>query len=133
MLSMQGASDGGKYIEALRTEHMKPGRCELRATGCEGYSKRLERHHEKYSPERCIYVCHHCHHLLHFRPYQLTEQQKKKLLETRHGSKQWSAFTRKPNLMHKLVRNYVAPGRRPAQLILRRKLRRKRQVEDSRT
>ena len=71
---MRGATDGGKHIEGMRTSNMKSGYCQLKATGCEGYVQHLERHHEKYLPERTILVCHHCHHLLHFRPYHLTER-----------------------------------------------------------
>lgn len=104
------------YVERLRTEHMKAGRCEL----CGDMQKVLERHHEKYQPERCIFLCHDCHHRTHFRPYHLSEREKVKLLETRHGSTQWSAFTRKPNLMQKLVQGYIAPGRREAQLAVRK-------------
>ena len=113
---MHGATDGGAYIEALRTEHMKSGSCEL----CGAFSQPLERHHEKYSPERCIFLCHACHHRAHFRPYHLTDAEKVKLLETRHGSHQWQAFERKPHLAQLLVKEYIAPGRRDAQLAVRR-------------
>ena len=119
---MQGASDGGKHIEGMRTGKMKFGYCELKSNGCLGFCKVLERHHEKYRPERCIYLCHKCHHKVHFRPYQLTDREKNRLLEVRHGSKQWSAFTRKPNLMYRLLKNYIGPGRRPAQNKVRKEL-----------
>ncbi len=120
---MQGATDGGKHIEAMRTEHMKSGFCRLKATGCQGFCKVLEKHHESYKPERTIYLCHHCHHLVHFRPYQLTDQQKGKLLCLRHGPSLWLAFSKKPRVAEMMRKNYVAPGRRKAQLEIRRRVR----------
>ena len=120
---MKGSTDGGKHIEAMRTGRMKMGRCELRATGCRSGLDRLEKHHEKYRPERCIYVCHHCHHLLHFRPWQLTDAQKKQLLAVRHGAPMMRAFSGKPRVLETMLKQYVAPGRRPAQLVVRRKVR----------
>jgi len=119
---MKGATDGGAHIEGMRTGRMKAGFCQLRADGCQGYSRPLERHHEKYRPERCIYVCHHCHHLLHFRPYFLTAQQKEKLLMVRHTPGQWLKISEKPRVKEQLLRCYIAPGRRPAQLAIRREL-----------
>jgi hypothetical protein len=120
---MKGTTDGGRHIEGMRTSRMKSGHCQLRATGCQGYCKVLERHHEKYRPESVIYVCHHCHHLLHFRPYHLTGQQKEKLLQVRHGPVLWASYSRRPRVKEKLLRAYIAPGRRKPQLEVRREVR----------
>lgn len=122
---MIGANDGGKYIEALRTEHMKKGMCGLRATGCEGYSERLEFHHESYNPERGIYVCHHCHHLAHFRPYHLTGRQKEKLLRVRYGDRRFYDLAAKKGWLEKARIGFVPPGRRPAQMKVRAEVRRR--------
>lgn len=120
---MIGSTDGGKHIEAMRTEHMKRGHCQLKATGCQGFVELLEKHHESYNPERFLYACHHCHHCAHFRPWQLTDQQKELLLQVRHGPRQWLALSKKPRVKALLLRNYVAPGRRKAQLEVRRRVR----------
>ncbi len=120
---MQGATDGGKHIEAMRTEHMKRGFCQIKATGCTGFCEVLERCHEKYKPERFLYACHHCHHLTHFRPWLLTDKQKEMLLQVRHGPKMWLALSKKPRVKALLLKNYIAPGRRKAQLEVRRRVR----------
>lgn len=120
---MQGFTDGGKHIEAMRTGRMKRGYCQLKATGCTGFCEVLERHHEKYSLERTIYLCHHCHHLAHFRPWQLTDGQKEQLLQVRHGAQRWLALSKKPRVKALLLKNYVAPGRRKAQLGVRKRVR----------
>ena len=120
---MIGSTDNGKHIEGMRTEHMKSGPCQLRATGCQGNVKVLEKCHEKYKPERFYYGCHHCHHLTHFRPWQLTDRQKEFLLQVRHGPKMWLALSRKPRVKAMMIKSYVAPGRRKAQLEVRRRLR----------
>ena len=112
---MIGSTDGGKHIEGMRTGRMKNGNCSL----CGKYSAPLERHHEKYKPERCIYLCHHCHHRAHFRPYHLTDREKDKLLAVRYGASQWIAIRRKKNLYQRVMANYVAPGRRAAQNAVR--------------
>lgn len=111
--------DNSNYLEELRTEHMKAGNCEL----CGEFTRKLERHHEQYRPERCTYLCHHCHHKVHFLPWQLTDEQKKKLLEARHGTKQFKALLRKPHLIRLMIKGYVAPGRRRAQLEVRKRVR----------
>jgi len=116
---MQGATDDGKHIEALRTEHMRRGRCAL----CKKYVEHLEGHHEKYRPERKIDLCHHCHHRVHFRPYHLTDREKDLLLRCRHGDSRFWIFKSKPRVMGLMRKTYIAPGRRDAQLKLRRKLR----------
>ena len=122
---MQGATDGGKHIEGMRTGRMKSGYCELKATGCQGFCKVLEKCHEKYRPERFYYGCHHCHHLTHFRPWLLTERQKEFLLQVRLGPRQWLAYSKKPMMREKLIGDYVAPGRRKAQLVVRQGVRRR--------
>lgn len=122
---MKGATDGGKHIEGMRQSGMKAGRCELQATGCEHYSMHLEFHHEKYKPERGIYVCHHCHHLAHFRPWSLTIHQKNILIRARHGDVAWGALQRRPRVVEMMRKNYVAPGRRPAQMKVRAEVRRR--------
>lgn len=122
---LKGSSDGGAHIEGMRQSGMTPGGCELRATGCTGFSRLREFHHESYRPERGIYVCHHCHHLTHFRPWSLTRLQKMKLLMARHGDVGWGAFQKKPKLIEGMLQRYVAPGRRPAQLKVRKEVRRR--------
>ena len=126
---MKGATDGGKHIEGMRTEHMKKGFCQLKATGCQGFCEVLEKHHESYKPERFLYCCHHCHHCAHFRPWQLTDVQKEVLLCIRHGPKMWLALSRKPRVKALLLKNYVAPGRRKAQLGVRRKVRERAKIK----
>jgi len=116
---MKGATDGGAHIEAMRTEHMRRGRCAL----CGKLVEHLERHHEKYRPEHVISLCHHCHHRVHFRPYHLSDEEKEKLLRCRYGDEQYRAFALKPRVFAMLKKRYVAPGRRPAQLEVRRKVR----------
>lgn len=122
---MQGATDGGKHIEALRTEHMSCGPCQL----CRKWQDHLERHHESYNPERVIFLCHHCHHRAHFRPYHLSDKEKEKLLQVRHGPLQWTKFAAKQRLREKLINDYIAPGRRSAQLGVRQKMRQEKVVE----
>jgi hypothetical protein len=117
---MQGATDGGKHIEAMRTGHMRRGRCAL----CRSFVEHLEGHHEKYRPERKIYLCHFCHHRVHFRPYHLSDREKEQLLRCRHGDEKFYAFRGKPRVMALMRKTYIAPGRRPAQLELRKKLKR---------
>ena len=119
---MIGATDGGAYIEALRTGRMKPGRCEIQADGCEGCVKHLEFHHENYDPARGLWGCHHCHNLAHFRPWLLTREQKIRLLAVRFGPLAWGAMQKSPALVDRLVLAYVAPGRRKAQLEVRAKV-----------
>jgi hypothetical protein len=121
---MRGAWDGGAHIEGMRTEHMKSGNCQLHAEGCEGFSRRLEFHHESYAPERGLHVCHHCHHVLHFRPYDLTREQKVKLLSMRHEPARFAMILERQELVEAMIREYVAPGRRPAQLAVRRRVKR---------
>ena len=89
---------------------MRSGFCEL----CGRRVDKLERHHESYRPERTIYICHRCHHKLHFLPWQLTDAQKEKLLRTRHGFKK--------TITEKMKKEYVPPGRRAAQLEVRKKI-----------
>lgn len=103
--------DDRPYVERLRTDTMKKGRCEL----CNSYEQRLEGHHEKYRPERKIYVCHKCHHKLHFLPWQLPGHYKVKLLQCRHGFG--------VTITDEMIKAYVAPGRRAAQLRVRMKVR----------
>ena len=112
---MAGATDGGKHIEAMRTSHMKRGRCAL----CKKWNSTLEGHHEKYRPERKIYLCHNCHHRVHFRPYHLSDRDKDELLKTRHGDPEFYAFKKRPGAMALMRKTYIAPGRRDAQLKLR--------------
>jgi len=99
-----------EYLEKLRTENMKKGFCQL----CGSSQKILERHHEKYEPERTIFICHKCHHKLHFLPNQLPERHKEKLLQVR-------LQTNSP-IPKSMIHSYLAPGRRDAQLALRRHL-----------
>jgi hypothetical protein len=116
---MRGATDGGAHIEAMRTGRMRRGRCQLCGHGTE----RLERHHELYRPEHVIDLCHACHHRVHFRPYHLNDREKEKLLRCRHGDEKYRALAAKPRVFEMLKRRYVAPGRRPAQLEVRRRVR----------
>lgn len=120
---MKGSWDEGKHIEGMRQSGMTPGGCEIRATGCIGFTKLREFHHECYKPERGLYGCHHCHHLVHFRPWLLTKLQKLKLLRARHGDVGWGALQKRQNVIDGMVKRYVAPGRRPAQMVVRRKVR----------
>ena len=98
------------YLERLRTGNMKSGYCDM----CKTRVSVLERHHESYKPERTIFLCHKCHHKTHFLPWQLTAQAKEKLLQVRHGFG--------TTVTEEMKENYVPPGRRPAQLKLRKKL-----------
>ena len=123
---MKGATDGGRHIEALRTSRMRKGRCKLCGRG----TQLLERHHESYRPEHVIELCHDCHHRVHFRPYHLNDNEKEKLLRCRHGDEEYRALAAKPRLFTLLKRRYVAPGRRPAQLEVRRKVREKAAAAD---
>jgi hypothetical protein len=128
---MQGATDGGKHIEAMRTEHMKRGQCPFwRYCGNSG-KVLLEFHHESYHPERGIRVCHRCHHRIHFRPYNLSDAEKEILLRKRHGDEKFWALKRFPRRMALMRKLYVAPGRRPAQVAVRREVRRR--YRDNRT
>ena len=106
------------YLERLRTEHMRGGRCGL----CGRWFKKLARHHESYNPERCIYVCNtgrrNCHWKIHFQPWLLIDRHREKLLRVRHGYKK--------TITKDMIENYVPPGRRPAQLKVRRKIKRMR-------
>ena len=97
------------YLEKLRKEKMKGGRCEI----CFVWENNLEAHHENYKPERTIYLCHKCHHKVHFLPWQLTEYTRKKLLKIRHGYG--------VTISDEMARTYIPPGRRPAQLEVRKK------------
>jgi len=99
------------YLERLRTEYMTSGRCDM----CGNFSKPLERHHESYKPERTMNLCHKCHFKTHFLPWELTDSAKEKLLRARHGHSK--------TITEEMKRQYLAPGRRPAQLQLRKKLR----------
>lgn len=67
------------YVERMRRSGMKTGNCQL----CHTFSDALEFHHESYRPEKGLYLCHHCHHKVHWYPYQLKSHQKKKLLTIR--------------------------------------------------
>jgi len=71
------------WIEQMRRKAMKSGNCAL----CGKHSDSLEFHHENYNPERGVYICHDCHHKIHFNHYNLTNQQTKKLILTRIGVK----------------------------------------------
>jgi len=122
---MKGATDNGKHIEGMRTGRMKRGFCELKATGCEGFTEHLERHHESYRPERFIYTCHHCHNTAHFKPWLLTRQQKIKLLRVRLGDVAWGALQGRPRVVEQMLKRYVAPGRRPTQMKVRAEVRRR--------
>jgi hypothetical protein len=120
---MKGATDGGAHIEAMRTEHMRRGRCAFWKYCGNSGKVLLEFHHELYRPEHGIYLCHKCHHRVHFRPYNLSDREKEILLHCRIGDEKYKALCRKPRLFEMLKRRYVAPGRRPAQLEVRRKVR----------
>lgn len=106
------------YLERLRTEHMKTGKCDL----CGKYQKKLERHHESYSPERTIQLCHKCHWRAHFQPIFLTEKHKEKLLRVRHGFG--------TTITEDMIRAYIGPGRRPAQLAVKKEHREKIEKEN---
>jgi len=67
------------YVEWLRRSGMKTGNCEL----CGRFTDALEFHHESYRPERGLYLCHNCHHKVHWYSYLLTPIQKKRLLTIR--------------------------------------------------
>jgi len=70
------------YLDNLRQEHMAKGRCIL----CGKVLPVLERHHEKYDPERTLNICHDCHFRVHFQPWLLTDAQKTTLLRTRENA-----------------------------------------------
>jgi len=125
---MEGATDGGAYIEALRSDRMKAGHCELQADGCQRFARHLEFHHVSYSPERGLHLCHHCHHLVHFMPWLLTDRQKDVMLAMKHGPVQWLEIIKKPETLAGLRKNFIAPGRRPAQLALRQRLNEQRMI-----
>ena len=72
------------YVERLRRSGMKSGSCAL----CSKFEDALEYHHESYKPEKGLYLCHHCHHRVHWYPYQLKEHQKKRLLTIRLQTKE---------------------------------------------
>ena len=101
------------YIERLRTEHMKGGKCEI----CKKTFPILERHHESYRPEHTIMLCHKCHFKCHFMPYNLTDKIKERLLRVRLGF----AIT----ITDDMIKKYIAPGRRPAQLKARKEVQRR--------
>jgi len=99
-----------EYLEKLRTSRMKSGHCAL----CGKHVDVLERHHESYRPEKTIDICHHCHHKLHFLPWELPDNHKEKLLKVRFGNER--------EITESMLNSYVAPGRRPAQLEVREKV-----------
>ena len=72
------------YIEQLRhpvkSFKTKTGVCFL----CGKIFQVLERHHESYEPERCVFLCHACHFKIHFQRWLLTYQDKEKLLSARY-------------------------------------------------
>ena len=110
--------------EALRLYSRKARRVTgpCRLSGPHG--GRLEVHHEKYNPERTIVCCHDCHHRAHFRPWELQPRDKERLLLTRLGAPEFNRLRAHPTRFEDAVAHYVAPGRRPAQLEVRRKVRR---------
>jgi hypothetical protein len=116
-------SDEISHIEALRTQSRKAlrvhGRCRLSGP----HGGRIEEHHEKYDPERKIIACHKCHHRAHFRPWELQPRDKEKLLLTRHGAVEYNKLQAVPAQLEEAKKKYVAPGRRPAQLEVRREVR----------
>jgi hypothetical protein len=104
---MQGATDGGKYVEAMRTRASLPCHCGL----CGAFTERPEFHHEKYRPERGLFLCHACHHKAHFTPWHLSDAQKEKLLFYRHGAAAFSERRGRPDAWRAELKGYHAPGR----------------------
>lgn len=120
---LAGSTDGGAHIMAMQNSNKSTGFCMLCRKACFGSPEKLERHHEKYSPERCIFLCHQCHHRAHFMPWLLPNIHKEKLLRCRHGDAEFSFFEQTPRRLDLMMRQYVAPGRRPAQVEVRKKAR----------
>lgn len=85
----------------------KAGYCQVKTQACQGFTERLERHHESYKPERTCYVCHACHNLIHFRPWQLTTMNKEKLITVRFGFD----IVKDPARFRQEVENYKPPSR----------------------
>jgi len=128
---MKGATDGGAHIEAMRTGRMRKGRCSF-SPGCKCQGRvLLEFHHESYNPERGLPLSHHCHHRVHFRPWNLSDREKEMLLRTRYGPSKWPAMARRPALVERLRRAYVAPGRRQAQLEVRREVKERAKIHSA--
>ena len=72
----------------------RPGRCQLNAKGCAGFTQSLEWHHESYSPswkeakkqDKGLDLDHNCHFLVHFTPRLLTQANKERLILARLGT-----------------------------------------------
>lgn len=104
------------YVERLRRSAIKPGTCSF----CGSFVEVPEFHHECYRPERGLQLCHKCHHKAHFLPYQLSIQEKEKLLFHRLGPLEFNRRRAKPTDWARELSKYIAPGRRDAQLRMRR-------------
>lgn len=68
------------YISKLMKADKWQGSCQL----CSKPSKRLERHHTSYRPEKTILLCHKCHYRAHYQPWTLSEQQLYRLMISRY-------------------------------------------------
>ena len=107
------------YVERLRRSAIRPGVCEF----CGHFEMVPEFHHECYNPERGLLLCHKHHHRVHFLPYQLSVQEKEKLLFYRHGAQEFNKRRANPTAWQRELSKYIAPGRRDAQLRMRRDVR----------
>lgn len=78
----------------LLLKRYRPGYCQLKTRYCEGYTERIEWHHESYKPNpkqakkegKGVESCHTCHNVVHFRPWVLTYNNKKTLILARIGT-----------------------------------------------
>ena len=107
------------YCEKLRMSAVRPGTCAI----CGSWEQRPEFHHESYRPERGILLCHACHQRAHFRPWQLDTREKEKLLLCRLGAAEYNRLRQDPGVWEREISGYCAPGRRAAQLEVRRQVR----------
>lgn len=92
---------------ALFKSRWKSGSCGL----CNKSVQKLERHHESYRPENCIYLCHECHHRVHFLPWQLDLNQKRKLILTRIGPEGRVQLAKEPKGLDHMAISYKSPTR----------------------
>ena len=78
---------------------------------CAKRQDNLERHHEEYYPERCVFLCHECHFRIHFQRWLLTATEKEKLLCTRFDRPLLTVAQEKGISVDSLINGYDPPTR----------------------
>lgn len=71
----------------------------------------LERHHELYQPERCVFLCHGCHFKIHFQRFNLSHTEKEKLLSARYDTPLDIAAKNKEKTTWDFIDAYAPPTR----------------------